>query len=290
MTASTLQRIQREISRFEVTGIVPFTQSICGMTGEVKTAQVGQGDDFHAFDRYRVGDDIRMVDWSVYARTKRLWTKRFSQARTKQLILALDGSGSMRAGTEEKWTTTIECALILQGLCVRNGFDASILVFGPKGIEWAPSVMDGSSIKRCLDWLVHYRCEGTEHIDSLKYIGPGTAGELCVLSDFMWKDVLRDLDSIEVQTQLALTCIRVSSIVDTQVPDGGYFDPETHAVSSVDEGSLLQYRLDQFRNEIRETCRRKGKLFIDWSADDHTGSLKEWMMLREAARPSRVPG
>ena len=84
-----------------------------------------------------------MID--AYARTRHLWSKRFSQARTKQLVLALDGSGSMRAGTEDKWVGVIECALILQGLCLGNGFEASILVFGPEGIEWAPSVMDGTS-------------------------------------------------------------------------------------------------------------------------------------------------
>ena len=91
-----------------------------------------------------------------------------------------------------------------------------------EGIEWAPSVMDGTSIQRCLDWLVHYPCKGTNHINALKYIGQGTAGELCVLSDFMWKDVLRDLDAVDLSTQLALTCIRVSSTVDTFVPNGGF--------------------------------------------------------------------
>ena len=45
----------------------------------------------------------------------------------------------------------------------------------------------------------------------------------------------------------------------------------------------MQHRLDQFRNEVSEMSRRKGKLFFDWDLDDHSGSLKTWMMIREVA-------
>ena len=100
-----------------------YTSSITGR-GE---ASIGSGDDFHSFRPYRDGDDVRMVDWTAFARSRELWTRQFTSHRTKKLVLALDGSGSMDG---EKWSQVVTVSLLVSALCHQGGHDVRLLVFG----------------------------------------------------------------------------------------------------------------------------------------------------------------
>src|ERR1700730_11393829 len=53
----------------------------------------------HEFAEYRAyvpGDDLRHVDWNLYARTERIYLKRFRGETNTQLTVLLDASNSMQ--------------------------------------------------------------------------------------------------------------------------------------------------------------------------------------------------
>jgi len=50
---------------------------------------------------YVPGDDIRHLDWKVYARTDRLHLKQYQQETNLDLLVMVDSSGSMEFGTRE---------------------------------------------------------------------------------------------------------------------------------------------------------------------------------------------
>lgn len=69
--------------------------------GEEETREQGEGLTFADYRRYAPGDDTRLVDWKVYARTGELYVKQFEAERNFTVHVLVDGSGSMGFGAAE---------------------------------------------------------------------------------------------------------------------------------------------------------------------------------------------
>ena len=65
------------------------------VSGLHRTLNLGSSTDFAEHRAYCPGDDVRRVDWRVYARTDRLYLKTFEAETNADLVFALDASGSM---------------------------------------------------------------------------------------------------------------------------------------------------------------------------------------------------
>lgn len=63
--------------------------------GERSSTEAGQSVEFHDYRAYQPGDELRYVDWRVYARTGRLYTRLYQAERSVRLHLVLDNSASM---------------------------------------------------------------------------------------------------------------------------------------------------------------------------------------------------
>ena len=55
----------------------------------------GYSAEFSQYRHYRAGDDLKYVDWKLFARTDRLYTKQFIETTNLMAQLALDASASM---------------------------------------------------------------------------------------------------------------------------------------------------------------------------------------------------
>lgn len=66
--------------------------------GRNASGRSGASQDFSNFQPYAPGDDIRNVDWNVYARTDQLFIKRFMDERELRVSVILDASRSMGGG------------------------------------------------------------------------------------------------------------------------------------------------------------------------------------------------
>jgi len=65
------------------------------ISGLHRTVQIGVSTEFAEHRAYVPGDDVRRIDWRVYARTDRLYVKSFEAETNADLVLALDASRSM---------------------------------------------------------------------------------------------------------------------------------------------------------------------------------------------------
>ena len=66
--------------------------------GERETRELGEGRTFSDYRRYSPGDDTRLVDWKVYARTGELHVKQYEAERNLTVHVLLDTSASMDFG------------------------------------------------------------------------------------------------------------------------------------------------------------------------------------------------
>jgi uncharacterized protein (DUF58 family) len=74
------------------------------VAGLHRSPTFGFSQEFAEYRSYVEGDDLRHVDWNVFARTERIYLKRFKGETNSQLLLLLDASASMKytSGTISK--------------------------------------------------------------------------------------------------------------------------------------------------------------------------------------------
>lgn len=65
------------------------------VAGLHKSPDFGFSQEFAEYRAYTPGDDLRHVDWNVFARTERMYLKRYRGETNSQLTLMLDSSASM---------------------------------------------------------------------------------------------------------------------------------------------------------------------------------------------------
>src|SRR6184192_1249646 len=69
--------------------------------------------EFSDYRDYQPGDDLRHLDWRLYARNDRLCIKRFEQETNARFYFIVDSSASMAYRGETAWASKLECAQIL---------------------------------------------------------------------------------------------------------------------------------------------------------------------------------
>ena len=84
-----------ELDRFEAS---LNQQSTAVKKGEQESPSVGEGLTFSDYRRYSPGDDTRLIDWRLYARTEEFFIKQFEEERNLTVHVLLDASASMDFG------------------------------------------------------------------------------------------------------------------------------------------------------------------------------------------------
>jgi uncharacterized protein (DUF58 family) len=71
------------------------------VSGLHRSPDFGFSQEFAEYRAYSEGDDLRHVDWNVFARTERAYLKRYRGETNTQLTLLLDVSASMAFGSQQ---------------------------------------------------------------------------------------------------------------------------------------------------------------------------------------------
>lgn len=87
------------LARIEDLDLVARTVVDGFLSGLHRSPRLGVSTDFAEHRAYQPGDDIRRVDWRLYARTDRLHVREFEAETNTEVMFALDTSGSMRFGS-----------------------------------------------------------------------------------------------------------------------------------------------------------------------------------------------
>jgi uncharacterized protein (DUF58 family) len=73
-----------------------------GLKGGRRSVKRGQSVEFADYRDYALGDDLRQLDWNVYARLEKLFVKLFVEEEDVTITILIDGSASMASGRPEK--------------------------------------------------------------------------------------------------------------------------------------------------------------------------------------------
>ena len=117
------------------------------VAGLHRSADFGFSQEFAEYRAYAPGDDLRHVDWNVFARTERMYLKRYRGETNSQLTLLLDASNSMtftsHAVSKMNYVRYMAAAIFY--LAIRKQRDAAgLLVFDDEVREYIrPSTRQG---------------------------------------------------------------------------------------------------------------------------------------------------
>jgi uncharacterized protein (DUF58 family) len=73
-----------------------------GLKGGRRSVKRGQSVEFADYRDYALGDDLRQLDWNVYARLEKLFVKLFVEEEDVTISLMVDASASMTYGSPSK--------------------------------------------------------------------------------------------------------------------------------------------------------------------------------------------
>ena len=100
------------------------------LAGRHRSHSVGMSTEFRDYRPYVPGDDLRLVDWQVYARTDRFYLRTHNLETDTACHILLDSSASMGFGaslTKLDYASFVSAAFSY--LVVRNRDDVSLQIF-----------------------------------------------------------------------------------------------------------------------------------------------------------------
>ena len=217
--------------------------------GKYHSAFKGRGMAFSEVREYRVGDDVRDIDWNVTARSRQPHIKIYEEERELTMMLLIDVSGSRMFGTTEKLkkNTITEIAAVLAFSAAQHNDKVGCIFFSDRVEKFIPPKKGRAHVLMIIKELISFMPEnnGTDISEGLRYLTNilKKRSTAFVLSDFM--DTADGHARFEDALKIAsgkhdMVGIRVYDRREQQLPDVGILelkDAETGEKVWVDTAS-----------------------------------------------------
>ena len=217
--------------------------------GKYHTAFKGRGMSFAEVREYRIGDDVRDIDWNVTARSRKPHIKVYEEERELTMMLMVDVSGSRMFGTTDflKKNIITELAAVLAFSASQTGDKVGCIFFSDKVEKFIPPKKGRSHILMIIRELVGFVPEsnGTAISEAVRYL-TGVNKKRCtafLLSDFL--NSKRDDEALNDALKIAssrhdIIALKVSDPREKEMPNVGIVelqDAETARKVWVDTAS-----------------------------------------------------
>lgn len=236
-------------------------------SGKRLTNKHGTSLEFADYRPYLPGDDIRRVDWSLFGRSRRLYTKLNRSEVDATVNFLLDGSRSMDWGEPNKGIWAKKLTLALSYLSLR-AYDRVAVGLGPKEVSaWLPPVHGRAAFGRVLSFLKNqdFAREG-----DLNYLLASFRPILrplqltVIISDFLSPGGFQEGITQLLRRRQQLLIFHLASPDELEPDFRGpvtLTDVETGQKKDVDVDPLLVHRYQQVVQEhvgqVRDFCRQR---------------------------------
>jgi uncharacterized protein (DUF58 family) len=121
-----------------------------GLKGGRRSVKRGQSVEFADYRDYALGDDLRQLDWNVYARLEKLFVKLFIEEEDVTVTLLLDASASMATGYPEKLTFAKRAAAALGYIALASEDKVSVSALTGRAARRRASLRGSGRVFRLL--------------------------------------------------------------------------------------------------------------------------------------------
>ena len=242
------------------------------MKGERRSKRKGESVEFADYRNYVVGDDLRFLDWNIYARLNQLLLKLFMEEEDLNVTIVFDCSKSMDWGKPNKavYVKRVVAALAYIGLI--NYDRVSLYAYSTSLAHEMRAVRGRRMVSHVIKFLEDVPPEGGTHFAevarrfALRHQGKGVC---VVISDFMDKGGYQDGFRYLLSRDLDLYAIQVLSpeeVDPTLAGDLKLLDIEDEDVAEVTVSQLLLKKYKQmltgYCTELKDYCTRRGITYL----------------------------
>ena len=159
--------------------------------GERRSKRRGVSVEFADYRHYTHGDDLRFVDWNIYARLDKLFLKIFLEEEDLSLILVLDASLSMDWGEPNKFIFCQRLMMALGYIGLANHNRVTLCAFRDGQMHRLPNLRGRRRVQEMGHWILAQSPDGASGFnDAMRSLALSRQGKgvTVILSDFMFKE------------------------------------------------------------------------------------------------------
>jgi uncharacterized protein (DUF58 family) len=260
------------LTRLEQLELVSRKIFLGRMKGERRSKKKGQSVEFADYRNYVVGDDLRFLDWNLYARLDRLFLRLFMEEEDLHFYVLIDNSLSMDFGNPSKLHYAKQVAAALGFIGLVNLDRVVVEAFNDNLTQTMPAIRGRRSLWRLLDFLQKVEPAGPSDLkQALKTFSLRCSGKgiVVLLSDLMDKGGYEDALRYLVARQLDIYVIQILSKEEIEpdvVGDLKLTDIEDGDVAEITVSGPLLKRYKQnlaaYRAALHEFCTRRGVTYL----------------------------
>lgn len=187
----TVLLTKEEIQRLERLSLL-ISRKMGGLgPGEQLSKKLGHGMDFAGYREYQPGDDLRYLDWNLYARLDRLYIKRHVEESEMTFYILMDVSRSMTIGMPPKLTTAKKVAAGLTYIGIHRFHHVGAVLFSSDIKAVVPPKKGDTNLIRIFRLLNETEADGRTNLNASlkKYAGREfPPGLIILISDFFSTD------------------------------------------------------------------------------------------------------
>lgn len=238
--------------------------------GMHRSPYVGFSVEFESHREYQFGDDLRHVNWNLWARTNELFVKQFKCDTNLNLYLLMDISGSMLCanGPAPKWEYAARAAAALGFLSIGKRDAAGITLLHGKVKDHLPAALKPNQLENLIYILENPHTEGEADISlALKDVAMlcQRRGIVVLFSDFFDNEeqLLRGLSELRFMGHEVLV-VHILDPYELALPETGNYEFVDLEKGVKVKASCSQLResygriVSEWQENIRVNCQKIG--------------------------------
>ena len=253
------------------------------MKGERRSKRKGQSVEFADFRNYVPGDDLRFIDWNLYARLDKMFLKLFLEEEDLHFYTLIDASGSMNFGEPTKlhYAKQLAASLAFIGLVRADRVKVESLGTSPK--KPGQALRGRGTVWRLIEYL-----EGLESGENISLaegvknfaIRNSGKGILVLITDLMDKEGYEKALRFLVAQQMDVYVIHVLSPEELNPEIQGDLKLVDSEDDDIAEITVSRPLLDKYKRTLatfidgaREFCNRRGLNYLMTSTETPVDKL-----------------
>jgi len=245
------------------------------LQGERRSKKRGQSVEFADYRAYAPGDDLRFIDWNLYARLDRLFLRLFMEEEDLTVAIALDVSKSMDWGDPNKLHYARQLAAALGYIALSHYNRVSLYTLAHTVIDQQQNMRGRRPIPKMLDFLATRQPAGEGNLQAavrrLALLERGK-GVVILISDFLDRSDLdqalkmlppdrHDVYVIQVLAPQEIDPTRGDIVGDLQLTD--IEDQDTREIT-VSPALIKRYKatLHAWCEHVRGLCAKRDMVYL----------------------------
>jgi uncharacterized protein (DUF58 family) len=227
------------------------------MKGERRSKRRGQSVEFADYRNYTIGDDLRFIDWNIYARLDKLFLKLFMEEEDISLYILLDVSASCDFGDPNKAIYIKKVAAALGYIGLVNYNRVTIAAMADGIVAETGALRGRRRVSQMIDFVTKLQPAGASHFaESCKRFALANRhkGVCVVLSDFFVKEGFESGLRYVAGGKYDLFCVQILSPQEINPELTGDLKLRDIEDNDMAEVSITQPLMKQYKSNLNAYC------------------------------------